>query len=255
MAGTGLPTDQLEKYRASVHGRVLLEEGDLGAPSCNNCHGNHGAVPPGVSSVHNVCGVCHPSNDGLFVGSTHNLHFQELDFPGCVTCHDHHEIHRLTTAAISAEDDGVCELCHSTDDDGGLAAQSIRETLYSLEALRDSAHALVTDAEQKGMEVSEAQYVLTQVNSNLVKTGNLLHGFAIDPLKEASEEGVTGATEAIVMAHAALHEYQVRRRGLVISLVFLILGTVALYAKIRQRNAALAAREATSEPSGTVIEG
>ena len=48
--GTPLPTDQLEKYKQSVHGKALLEKGDLGAPACNSCHGNHAAMPPKVSS-------------------------------------------------------------------------------------------------------------------------------------------------------------------------------------------------------------
>ena len=57
MAEYNIPTDQLEKYISSVHGQALLERGDLGAPACNDCHGNHGAAPPGVTSLAAVCGV------------------------------------------------------------------------------------------------------------------------------------------------------------------------------------------------------
>ena len=41
-----LPTNQLEQFKQSVHGKALLEKGDLGAPACNDCHGNHAALPP-----------------------------------------------------------------------------------------------------------------------------------------------------------------------------------------------------------------
>ena len=35
----------------SVHAKALLERGDTSAPTCSTCHGSHGAVPPGVTSV------------------------------------------------------------------------------------------------------------------------------------------------------------------------------------------------------------
>ncbi len=41
---TPIPTDQLEKYRKSVHGNALLKKHDKGAPACNGCHGNHAAT-------------------------------------------------------------------------------------------------------------------------------------------------------------------------------------------------------------------
>ena len=59
MASHGIPMDQLALYKKSVHWHTLAEVGDISAPTCNDCHGNHGAVPPGVDSVGNVCGQCH----------------------------------------------------------------------------------------------------------------------------------------------------------------------------------------------------
>ena len=54
-----LPTDQLANYQQSVHYAALTKGNDLSAPTCNDCHGNHGAAPPGAGSVVNVCGTCH----------------------------------------------------------------------------------------------------------------------------------------------------------------------------------------------------
>lgn len=45
MAQYGIPTDQLALYRTSVHW-AALKNGDLSAPTCASCHGNHGAKPP-----------------------------------------------------------------------------------------------------------------------------------------------------------------------------------------------------------------
>ena len=64
--GQPLPCDEYAKWRESVHGQALLDKGDLSAPTCNNCHGNHGAVPPQVDSVANACGTCHGKIGKLF---------------------------------------------------------------------------------------------------------------------------------------------------------------------------------------------
>jgi len=55
MSGYSIPTDQFAKYSASVHHQALMVRGDLSAPTCPTCHGNHGAAPPGVDKVQNVC--------------------------------------------------------------------------------------------------------------------------------------------------------------------------------------------------------
>src|SRR5207247_2141435 len=71
MSAYGVPTNQFADYQRSVHAELLLSRHDLGAPTCNDCHGNHGAYPPGASSVAAVCGQCHPINRDLFVASPH----------------------------------------------------------------------------------------------------------------------------------------------------------------------------------------
>src|SRR6266571_3995736 len=54
-----LRVDQEREYNTSVHAKALYEKQDPSAPTCNDCHGNHGATPPGIASVANVCGQCH----------------------------------------------------------------------------------------------------------------------------------------------------------------------------------------------------
>ena len=42
-----------------MHHTAMVDRNDLSAPTCNDCHGNHGAAPPGVDAIANVCGTCH----------------------------------------------------------------------------------------------------------------------------------------------------------------------------------------------------
>src|SRR5690242_8139173 len=71
MKGYSIPTDQFAGYSASVHHEALAVRGDLSAPTCTTCHGNHGAAPPGVGTVQNVCATCHGFQSQLIDFSPH----------------------------------------------------------------------------------------------------------------------------------------------------------------------------------------
>jgi hypothetical protein len=96
MAPYGTATDPYPQYVASVHGIALLERGDTAAPACNDCHGNHGAAPPGVSSVANVCGQCHGRESNLFRASFKKEIFDDMGVAECSVCHGHHLIEHPT---------------------------------------------------------------------------------------------------------------------------------------------------------------
>ncbi len=66
MAKYKIPTNQYSDYRKSVHWEAVEKRGDLSAPTCASCHGNHGAAPPGVNSVAAVCGTCHVMMEELY---------------------------------------------------------------------------------------------------------------------------------------------------------------------------------------------
>ncbi|MFO0840654.1 MAG: ubiquinol-cytochrome c reductase iron-sulfur subunit [Phycisphaerae bacterium] len=78
------PSEIVAQYRASVHGRNVLERGDAGSPNCATCHGSHGAAPPGVAQVGHVCGRCHQQVEQYFQTS---LHWRLPLFPRCIGCH------------------------------------------------------------------------------------------------------------------------------------------------------------------------
>lgn len=96
MAEYGIPTNQYDDYERSVHARALFDQGDLSAPACNDCHGNHGATPPEVKSVANVCGQCHGRESILFDASSHKRIFAEKKAPECIVCHGNHRVRHPT---------------------------------------------------------------------------------------------------------------------------------------------------------------
>ncbi len=114
--GQALPVDQYAKWQRSVHAASMFEKEDLSAPTCNDCHGNHGAVPPGVESVGFVCGQCHGREAALFAASPkhagfqrHNEYLAQVEGAGCVGCHEAPEPQATMTSVRGFTE---CATCH-----------------------------------------------------------------------------------------------------------------------------------------------
>jgi hypothetical protein len=170
--GLPIPIDVYARWRTSVHATALFDREDLSAPTCNDCHGNHGAAPPGLDSVGFVCGQCHGREAELFRASPKHDDFEQHNellleagddgcaachgspqadlvsvrsFVQCATCHDNHGIVRPTLAMFSDLPAAPCEFCHESLD--GVEAlvepesgrENYVETLGRLVAAADGA--------------------------------------------------------------------------------------------------------------------
>jgi predicted CXXCH cytochrome family protein len=234
MAPYGLPTDQIVSYRDSVHGRALYQGGDLSAPTCNTCHGNHGASPPGVSSVSLVCGNCHAIQKEFFAASPHRAGFADIGAPECETCHGNHDVEPANDTLLGVEEGQICGDCHFEDEEPYEVARALRRDIEDVKASIAEASTTVEGAAVAGMEVSEAEIVLIDANQALVLARNTVHAVSVDALKERTDEGRTLAGQAAEMGRAALTELSYRQRGLAVSVFFIVLVVIGLYLKIRQ---------------------
>ena len=222
-----IKTDQFAGYSTSVHHDALAVRGDLSAPTCTTCHGNHGAAPPGVASVENVCSTCHALQAQLFDTSRHKAAFISAGLPGCVTCHSNHQIHKPSDAMVSTGPQAVCTSCHSEGDDGFKFAGSIHKQFADMQAEINRSDSVLNRAERAGMEVSQAQLDLNDARDRLMKARVTLHSFNQAKIDEdlKSAEVVTKKTyEAGVQA---MKERDYRRMGLGVSLLtiaFMVIG-------------------------------
>jgi predicted CXXCH cytochrome family protein len=233
MAGYKIATDQLEKYKSSVHFAAMTVKGDLSAPTCNSCHGNHGAVPPGVNWVGNVCGQCHTVQADLFKASVHAKAFTEMGTPGCATCHENHAIRSPGDFMLGLGDKAVCSACHGADDKGGKSAVEMQARIGSLRTDLEKADALLRQAERAGMEVSQAQFDLNGARDDLIKARAAVHAFKVDAVKQAVEPGLAVSAKAHARGLRALEELGFRRTGLAVSLVVIFALIAGLVVKIR----------------------
>lgn len=160
-SGRPLPIDQYARWKRSVHAAAMFEKGDLTAPTCNTCHGNHGATPPGVESVSLICGQCHGReaelfrktakhdgferhNDYLANGATCKDCHEGIDpnvvattrhFSECVTCHENHGVMRPTVALFAPLPSVPCAFCH--EGSGPLAVAEPAAARAHYQRLRD----------------------------------------------------------------------------------------------------------------------
>jgi hypothetical protein len=237
MAGASVPADQLEKYRLSVHGRKRLDERDPGAPACNDCHGNHGAAPPGVYSVTHVCGRCHATQAELFEGSSHSGHFRELGVPPCTTCHSHHDILATDDAMLGTGDRGTCAACHQPGDPCDRATTRMKDGLARLTTSVARAREALGEAERRGLDVEHPTYELAGATDALVRARAEIHAFSEERFAEVIDGGVAVANDAEKAAQARLDELRYRRRGLAGAAAMLVLfaGLLALRAHRLER--------------------
>jgi hypothetical protein len=234
MKSYSIKTDQFAQYRTSVHHEALAVRGDLSAPTCTTCHGNHGAAPPGVDSVQNVCSKCHAFQDQMYEKSTHKAAFQSAGLPGCVVCHGNHGITHPTDAKLGTGPQAVCMQCHTP---GSVCDQERAEMLGGLTRLDEAfnnAHKVLGVAESSGMEVSQARLDEDQARDALTKARVTIHSFQKQLVDQDIQEGLKITAKNLQAGQNALAERDYRRSGLGLALIFIFLSVVGLFMYIRR---------------------
>jgi hypothetical protein len=233
MAHYGIKGDEVEEYERSVHYGALVQKNDLSAPTCKSCHSAHGATPPGVSSVANVCGTCHPTQREHFDLSPHKDAFAALEQPACESCHGNHAIAHPSDAWIGVGDKQVCGSCHSPGDEGAKAATQIAGALAGATTAVANAELRVGHVEKAGMLMDDANVKLEDAHQALVMARVQIHTVDTSRVEDQTKTVLADATFAEKLAAAAEAELRYRRTGLFISLGVIALAMVALIFKVR----------------------
>jgi predicted CXXCH cytochrome family protein len=234
MKGYKIPTDQFAKYSTSVHHDAMALRGDLSAPTCTTCHGNHGAAPPGVGTVQNVCATCHVFQAQMYEKSSHRVAFQSAGLPGCLVCHSNHAVTHPTDARLSTGNEAVCVQCHAPGDACDTARAEMLSGLTHLNQAIQESDRLLGLAESSGMEVSEARLQQDQARDSLTKARVTIHSFQLALVNQDIQEGLQIAAKDLQAGKAALAERDYRRRGLVIALFSIFVTVLGLFLYIRR---------------------
>jgi predicted CXXCH cytochrome family protein len=229
-----IPSDQITKFKTSVHAKALYDKQDLSAPTCNDCHGNHGATPPGIASVANVCGQCHARQADLFQTSPHKAAFDQQGLAECITCHSNHDIATPTDQLIGTQQGALCVNCHTNGDKGFAAAAHMRTRIDQLIASINKSNEILSVAERKGMEVSKPKFDLKGATDALTHARVLIHSSSNNEVDKVVGPGLDVAGKGYQAGVDALDELSFRRKGLAVSLVFILFLALLVYLKVRQ---------------------
>lgn len=233
MAAYDLEPTPVADWMASVHAAALLTRGDTSAPTCATCHGSHGAAPPGVESVANVCAQCHVREAELFRSSPKHDIFEVMGQAECLVCHGNHRIESPQDEWIGVTGDAVCALCHDDSMNGIMTIRSVRQHLETLSAAIAGADETLTRAEHAGMLVDDGRAALREAREGRINARVLVHAFAEEPFVAVADPAIEAAHRADLTGADALQELQYRRRGLGIATVLLLGFLVTLWLKIR----------------------
>jgi predicted CXXCH cytochrome family protein len=227
---TPFPITQRADYERSVHFKALATQQDMSAPTCNDCHGNHGAAPPGVSSLTTVCGTCHAVFQTKFAASVHAPIFEK----SCIECHGNHAVLAPDDNMLGTSQPAVCATCHEDKEDPGfVGAARMRAALERLEKEIDASSTLIDRVKNAGMETGDQDIALNEARTRLVLARTEVHAFDPASLDAVVSEGTTILDGVNRAGAEALDELAYRRRGLFVSLGLILVVVTALALKIR----------------------
>jgi predicted CXXCH cytochrome family protein len=183
-----------------------------------------------------VCGTCHALNAELFAASPHKTAFDSRKLPECEPCHGNHGIVAASEQLLGIDTKAVCSRCHTGTDNirGFQAAGAMRLITDSLEQETGRARALVQDAEQKGMEISEAKFTLRDVRQSRLEARTMVRAFNEARYREVIVKGRTNAKVVAAEASTQIEEYYFRRWGLGVSTILIGLLALSLYLWLRR---------------------
>jgi hypothetical protein len=203
----GVPSDTVSRFEKSIHGWSLLVARTRGAPACADCHGSHGAVPPGVRDLVQVCGQCHQHTAEQYRKSPHYgkqdmrcLACHEADekedplgYAGqeCTACHRTHDIQVAGRDMLEGDAVGHCGHCHRNDPVPMAAAQQIVDGTERLQQAMERTREQLRDAKAKGLFIDNEDLYLRESERALVFVEPLAHSLDLAVISKHLADGVS----------------------------------------------------------------
>jgi len=251
MERAGLPFDSVDRFRAGIHGDALLVQRSRGAPSCTDCHGSHGALPPGVGDAVQICGQCHLNTAEHYAKSAHAksgemrcaaCHEDKKDDPAfrrsdCTVCHGSHAIRVPGDAMYDGDQVGHCGHCHRQEGEADKLEALILGGRRKLEnAVRETKRELAA-AKRKGFFVEYEALYEQESARTLVSLQPMIHSLDAGVISKHLEDGLKRqdrTREIIAKKTEALRDRRILLSGLALVLL-LLLGLLAVKLKAVRR--------------------
>ena len=225
-----LPADMVDKYKTSEHAHLLFDKGDLSAPTCVSCHGNHGATPPGTAEVGQVCGKCHVKQREYFAKSPHAEAAAAGAFSECVSCHGNHAIQKASVELFSK----ACTECHAKDPKQLKVRDTIAGIIFKAQEDYSTAGAKVHDATVRGLATDDDQVLLQDVKTQVTQLEVLQHTLDAGQLRPVAKHATDTANQVLADV-GDLERFELwKREALWLVWAFLMTLAVLFWMKRRQ---------------------
>ncbi len=232
MSKYGIPTDQLERYRESVHGVELFDGQNFAAPSCIGCHGSHAAQPPGVTEIVNVCSRCHVLLGRAFEQGPHGPAARAGRLPGCLACHSNHGTERVPPDQIAS----VCANCHDSNSRAASVGVEIQERVIEAMGDLDGAARAIRKLVLMGRDVADERFRYQTALTYYRQIGHVQHNLDLELLEDMVRR-VRSNTGIIRATGEARAEARWEHKLLLVPVWFLTLAAIALaWFKLRELN-------------------
>jgi hypothetical protein len=218
------------EYLGSVHGRALLEGGNLRAPDCTRCHGVHGATPPGVGNVAKVCGACHEPSRRHFLEGPHATALAKAGLPECAACHENHKVEAARLDLLGT----ICARCHDAGGPQVDLGLKMKAMLGGAQGRLEEAAGLVARAEAVPIDVEDYKARLEEARTYLREALPAVHAASLERLERLVRRSDGIGREVSLEVHEKTQAMGARRLGLAVFWFYALL-TVAVLVGFRRR--------------------
>lgn len=215
-------------YEESIHARAL-RDGNKQAPVCVNCHGTHGAAPPGVGDVSIVCGNCHDQERNNFRLSPHQHAMADAGIPECAGCHSNHKILKTGDELWGT----TCQECHAAGSSEVNRGKQIQTMIVESKTQIDQADVAIQKAASIPLDVSDYQARLEEAKTYMVQVIPIGHSLDVPAVEDSTRHARSIAEEIQKELKEKQKIYQTRQ--VVLLLVWFYLGLTIVIIHLYKR--------------------
>ena len=224
MAPYGIPTDQEEKFRQSVHGVALYVQDHPAAPSCANCHGAHGATAVGAS-LRAACGHCHQRAQEYIDRGPHRGAVEAGKMDNCTSCHGDHQ----TSPPSHELFDTACRGCHAPESSEFATGQKLKAILVQAADSVDTTSEELGKAKKQFPTLSRLDNSLLQSRAYLMESLPVQHAMALDEVEDLTRASRSVADDVRSTIYGIRHTEQLRYVELAVMWIFIVLACVVAF--------------------------
>jgi hypothetical protein len=233
MAPYGIPTDQEEQFRQSVHGVALYAQDHPAAPSCADCHGAHGATAMGASP-RAACAHCHQRAQEYLDRGPHRAAVATGKMDSCTSCHGDHQ----TSPPSHELFDTACRGCHTPQSSEFATGQKLKTIFLQASESVDTASEELVEARKRFPTLNRLETYLLQGRAYLMESLPVQHSLALDEVEDLARAARSVADDVRSSIYGIRYTEQLRYMELAVMWIFIVLACVAAFlyrAELRRR--------------------